>query len=59
MAKTYIDKKMELEQEAEEMRLLYVAMTRAKKVLFLMESPYSTCELLNELNGYVQPINLY
>ena len=43
----------------EERRLMYVAMTRAKKVLFLMESPYSTCELLNELNGYVQPINLY
>ena len=33
MAKTYIDKKMELEQEAEEMRLLYVAMTRAKEKL--------------------------
>ena len=43
----------------EERRLMYVAMTRAKKVLFLMESPYSTCELLNELNGYVKPINLY
>ena len=43
----------------EERRLMYVAMTRAKKVLFLMESPYSTCELLDELNGYVQPINLY
>ena len=33
MAKLYIDKKMELEQEAEEMRLLYVAMTRAKEKL--------------------------
>ena len=33
MAKLYIDKKIELEQEAEEMRLLYVAMTRAKEKL--------------------------
>lgn len=33
MAKLYIDKKIELEQESEEMRLLYVAMTRAKEKL--------------------------
>ena len=43
----------------EERRLMYVAMTRAKKVLFLMESPYSTCELLDELNGYLQSISMY
>lgn len=38
----------------EERRLFYVAMTRAKKSLFLLESPYQECELLNEISEYVQ-----
>ena len=38
LAKKYIDQKMKLEQIAEEMRLLYVAMTRAKEKLVLFAS---------------------
>lgn len=41
----------------EERRLMYVAMTRAKKVLFLFESPYLKCELLDELDS-LQPMTL-
>ena len=37
----------------EERRLLYVAMTRAKKVLFTLESNGKESELLNEINDYV------
>jgi superfamily I DNA/RNA helicase len=33
----------------EERRLLYVAMTRAKKTLFLLESPYQKCEMMHEI----------
>ena len=32
----------------EERRLMYVAMTRAKKVLFLMESVYEHCKIFDE-----------
>lgn len=37
----------------EERRLLYVAMTRAKKCLFVLESPNKKCELLNEITDYM------
>lgn len=37
----------------EERRLLYVAMTRAKKCLFVMESPMEECELLSEISNYM------
>lgn len=42
----------------EERRLFYVAMTRAKKCLFALESPASECELLNEVNNYMQTMSL-
>ena len=36
----------DFKDEPEEKRLLYVAMTRAKDTLFLLESIYNTCEIL-------------
>ena len=38
----------------EERRLLYVGMTRAKKVLFTLESCGKECDLLNEIKDFMQ-----
>lgn len=38
----------------EERRLLYVGMTRAKKCLFMLESPNQECEILNDISEYMQ-----
>lgn len=40
--------------DEEARRLMYVAMTRAKKCLFLLETPYQECTYLNDLAGYLQ-----
>ena len=40
--------------DEEARRLMYVAMTRAKKCLFLLETPYQECTYLNDLSGYLQ-----
>lgn len=37
------------EKTEEERRLMYVSMTRAKKVLFILESPGSHCSLIDDL----------
>ena len=42
----------------EERRLLYVAMTRAKKCLFVLESPNEKCEFLDEINDYMHVLQL-
>ena len=43
----------------EERRLMYVAMTRAKKVLFLMESAYEHCKIFDEgIDEYLQTISM-
>lgn len=41
----------------EERRLLYVAMTRAKQLLFILESPSACCEMLNDIDGYFTTIS--
>ena len=42
----------------EERRLFYVAMTRAKKCLFALESPGNECHFLNEITDYMQTLQL-
>lgn len=42
----------------EERRLLYVAMTRAKKCLFVLESPFTEGELLKEISDYMHILSL-
>ena len=42
----------------EERRLMYVAMTRAKKVLFLLESPFETCELFDSIDSLLQTMSM-
>jgi len=44
------------EETEEERRLLYVAMTRAEKVLFLLESPGAHCRLLDQIADSVQSV---
>lgn len=44
------------EETEEERRLLYVAMTRAEKVLYLLESPGAHCILLDQIADSVQSV---
>ena len=41
----------------EERRLLYVAMTRSKKCLFILESPGKECLLLNDIDPFMQNLS--
>ena len=46
--------KIEGAADEEARRLMYVAMTRAKKCLFLLETPYQECTYLNDLTNYLE-----
>lgn len=44
----------DFKDEDEEIRLLYVAQTRAMKALFMVETPYNQCEVLNYFKDNVE-----
>lgn len=48
----------DFKETEEERRLFYVAMTRAKRVLFMLESPYKSCEMLASISDYVQTLSM-
>ena len=44
----------DFKETEEERRLFYVAMTRAKKCLFALESPYMECKFLGDISDFMQ-----